>query len=303
MALRRAVLLAGLLAEVTGKSSEGTGQQPECCVDVEDVNATCPGTSLCGPGPAIWCHCGRSSCHSDHCVYIKHRIGCYRHWNDDGSVSCVRCRNGTNNGSECRGLAGRGTQLPVNRSTAMPGRPNFGGHQAAAALLLGTFLISSGLILSVAGFFYLKRASKLPKVFYGRNKAPALQPGETAAMIPPPQSSVRKPRYVRHERPLDRDAGPTSVSSALLSSTTQRWTLAPSGWGSRPGPHRDTCARATPTWDCCVHDWPPQPAEDRAGWPSLLAALGPQTRFWLSWLQTAGFLWCCQPHPTHVPRS
>ncbi|KAI5947074.1 hypothetical protein MM560_G3n15 [Manis javanica] len=188
MALRRAVLLAGLLAEVTGKSSEGTGQQPECCVDVEDVNATCPGTSLCGPG-------------------------CYRHWNDDGSVSCVRCRNGTNNGSECRGLAGRGTQLPVNRSTAMPGRPNFGGHQAAAALLLGTFLISSGLILSVAGFFYLKRASKLPKVFYGRNKAPALQPGETAAMIPPPQSSVRKPRYVRHERPLDRDAGPTSVSS------------------------------------------------------------------------------------------
>ncbi|XP_057355568.1 uncharacterized protein C1orf159 homolog isoform X3 [Manis pentadactyla] len=213
MALRRAVLLAGLLAEVTGKSSEGTGQQPECCVDMEDINTTCPGTSLCGPGPAIWCHCRRSSCHSDHCVYIKHCIGCYRHWNDDGSVSCIRCRNGTNNGSECRGLAGRGTQLPVNRSTAMPGRPNFGGHQAAAALLLGTFLISSGLILSVAGFFYLKRASKLPKVFYGRNKAPALQPAETAAMIPPPQSSVRKPRYVRHERTLDRDAGPTSVSS------------------------------------------------------------------------------------------
>nr|XP_036855516.1 uncharacterized protein C1orf159 homolog isoform X2 [Manis javanica] len=215
MALRRAVLLAGLLAEVTGKSSEGTGQQPECCVDVEDVNATCPGTSLCGPGPAyLFLGLPGSDCpYSSVEPGEPRKPGCYRHWNDDGSVSCVRCRNGTNNGSECRGLAGRGTQLPVNRSTAMPGRPNFGGHQAAAALLLGTFLISSGLILSVAGFFYLKRASKLPKVFYGRNKAPALQPGETAAMIPPPQSSVRKPRYVRHERPLDRDAGPTSVSS------------------------------------------------------------------------------------------
>lgn len=40
----------------------------------------------------------------------------------------------------------------------------------AASLFLGTFLISSGLILSVAAFFYLKRASKLPKVFYGRNR-------------------------------------------------------------------------------------------------------------------------------------
>ncbi|KAB0399501.1 hypothetical protein E2I00_015813, partial [Balaenoptera physalus] len=84
----------------------------------------------------------------------------------------------------------------------------------------------SGLILSVAAFFYLKRASKLPDVFYGRNKAPGLQPGEAAAMIPPPPSSgpalippvsdpvsVRKPRYVRRERPSDRDVGPTAVSS------------------------------------------------------------------------------------------
>lgn len=95
----------------------------------------------------------------------------------------------------------------------MPGRPSFGGPQVAASLFLGTFLISSGLILSVAAFFYLKRASKLPDVFYGRNKAPSLQPGEAAAMIPPPPSSVRKPRYVRRERPSDRDVGPTAVSS------------------------------------------------------------------------------------------
>ncbi|XP_073654137.1 uncharacterized protein C1orf159 homolog isoform X28 [Tursiops truncatus] len=54
----------------------------------------------------------------------------------------------------------------------------------------------SGLILSVAAFFYLKRASKLPDVFYGRNKAPSLQPGEAAAMIPPPPSSDRVPATV-----------------------------------------------------------------------------------------------------------
>ncbi|XP_042807161.1 uncharacterized protein C1orf159 homolog isoform X3 [Panthera leo] len=251
MELQRAVLLAGLLVEVASKSSESAGQQPECCVDLVDVNTTCQSTSPCGPG-------------------------CYRHRNEDGSISCVRCRNGTYHGSECRGrtslpsrpaapptgpawpasrrgasspssggtATGWGTHFPVNRSTGTPGRPDFGGPQVAASLFLGTFFISSGLILSVAGFFYLKRTSKLPKVFYGRNKAPALQPGEAAAMIPPPQSSapwgrhnkcpqtatagleatemhsvpaqearVRKPRYVRRERPLDRDTGPTAISS------------------------------------------------------------------------------------------
>ncbi|XP_035881040.1 uncharacterized protein C1orf159 homolog isoform X5 [Phyllostomus discolor] len=125
MALQRAVLLAGLLAEVAGKSSESVGQQPECCVDVVDANTTCPGTSLCGPA------------------------------------------------------AGQGTQPPVNRNTGTPGQPSLGGPQVAASLFLGTFFLSSSLILSVAGFFYLKRASKLPRLCYGRNKAPALQPGET----------------------------------------------------------------------------------------------------------------------------
>lgn len=50
MALQRAVLLAGLLLEVTGRSSASAGQQSECCVDVLDANTTCAGTSLCGPG-------------------------------------------------------------------------------------------------------------------------------------------------------------------------------------------------------------------------------------------------------------
>nr|XP_045754919.1 uncharacterized protein C1orf159 homolog isoform X2 [Mirounga angustirostris] len=183
MALQRAVLLAGLLVEVASKSSESAGQQPECCVDVVDVNTTCRGTSLCGPG-------------------------CYRHRNENGSVSCVRCRNGTFS-SQCRGrptttparptwpashrgatspssggtVAGWGAQFPLNRSTGMPGQPNLGSPQVAASLFLGTLFISSGLILSVAGFFYLKRTSKLPKVFYGRNKAPALQPGEAVSNL------------------------------------------------------------------------------------------------------------------------
>ncbi|XP_037599396.1 uncharacterized protein C1orf159 homolog isoform X2 [Cebus imitator] len=209
-------------------------QLPECCVDVVGVNTSCPGASLCGPG-------------------------CYRRWNADGSTSCVRCGNGTlpaYNGSECRSFAGRGAPFPMNRSSGTPGRPH------------------------PAGFFYLKRSSKLPRVFYRRNKAPALQPGEAAAMIPPPQPSagltvpecpvaaastnlqpdssrvqnskatgrpaiplrglpgrtllppqrcrlrllwvwprgptasppVRKPRYVRRERPLDRATDPAAFS-------------------------------------------------------------------------------------------
>nr|XP_045004815.1 uncharacterized protein C1orf159 homolog isoform X2 [Jaculus jaculus] len=159
MALQCLMLLAGLLVGVNSKSTESKAQQPECCVDVVDVNATCPGTGLCGP------------------------------------------------------VAGQGMQFPMNRSTGMPGRPYFGGPHIAASLFLGTLFISVGLILSVAGFFYLKRSSKLPRVFYRRDKAPVLQPGEAAAMVPPPQSSVRKPRYVRRERPPDRDRDPSAFST------------------------------------------------------------------------------------------
>ncbi|XP_048639822.1 uncharacterized protein C1orf159 homolog isoform X10 [Marmota marmota marmota] len=200
MALQRFTLLAGLLVGVASKSTESESllllplqaQQPECCVDVMDANTTCPSTGLCGPG-------------------------CYRRWNADGSTSCIRCRNGTvltYNSSECRSLAAWGAQFPMNRSTGLPGRPHFGGSHVAASLFLGTFFVSAALILCVAGFFYLKRSSKLPRVFYRRDKAPGLQPGEVAAMIPPPQSSVRKPRYVRRERPLDRAMDPSAFSTA-----------------------------------------------------------------------------------------
>lgn len=103
MALQYLMLLTGLLMGGTSKSTESKAQQRECCMDVADFNATCPGTGLCGPG-------------------------CYRHWNADGSASCVRCWNGTfptYNGSECRILTGRGMQFPMNRSTGTPGQPHF----------------------------------------------------------------------------------------------------------------------------------------------------------------------------------
>ncbi|XP_064137126.1 uncharacterized protein C1orf159 homolog isoform X1 [Loxodonta africana] len=193
MALPHVILLAGVLVEVTGTSTESTVQQPECCVEVADANATCPGTGLCGPG-------------------------CYRHRAEDGSFSCLQCHNATfpattTNSSKCRSLSGWGGPLPMNRSTGTPGLPGSGSPWVVASLFLGTLFISSGLILSVAMFFYLKRTSKLPDICYGRNKALALQPSEAAVMIRPPQSSVRKPRYVRHERPPDRPAGTSAIPS------------------------------------------------------------------------------------------
>ncbi|XP_068394725.1 uncharacterized protein C1orf159 homolog isoform X6 [Eschrichtius robustus] len=192
MALQRAVLLASLLVEVASRSSGSAGQQPKCCVDVVDTNATCPGTSLCGPG-------------------------CYGHRAEDGTVSCIRCRNGTHNSSECRGFAARGAHFPMNRSTGTPGRPSFGGPQVAASLFLGTFLISSGLILSVAAFFYLKRASKLPDVFYGRNK------GDTCALPYSPRPAAWR---------SCRDDSPTSILSAEAALRPARAAL-----GQGRGPH------------------------------------------------------------------
>uniref|UniRef100_A0A8D2NFT3 Uncharacterized protein n=1 Tax=Zonotrichia albicollis TaxID=44394 RepID=A0A8D2NFT3_ZONAL len=119
--------------------------------------------------------------------------GCYRRWNEDGSSSCIRCRNETlpspsgHNLSECRSSGSRGMNSHVNMSS--PFIQNFGGPEVAASLILGTFFLSLFLILSVASFFYLKRANKLPKIFYRRNKASVLQPSETASMISPPASS------------------------------------------------------------------------------------------------------------------
>lgn len=65
----------------------------------------------------------------------------------------------------------------------------------AASLFLGTFFASSGLILTVAGFFYLRRTSKLPRLCCGGSKgtphaaaARPCQPGLLPAALPRPRA-------------------------------------------------------------------------------------------------------------------
>nr|XP_020832341.1 uncharacterized protein C1orf159 homolog isoform X3 [Phascolarctos cinereus] len=122
--------------------------QPECCMEVMDVNVSCPGTDQCASG-------------------------CYRHWNEDGTSSCIRCRN---------------ESLPITGPYVMECR-NLGNKEIN---------------------FTSYRTTVAPLL---QNLASVLQPGETAAMIPPPNSSVRKPRYVRRDRSLPRPTTPTMISS------------------------------------------------------------------------------------------
>ncbi|XP_040271490.1 uncharacterized protein C1orf159 homolog isoform X2 [Bufo bufo] len=109
--------------------------------------------------------------------------GCYQVWTNDTSLSCIKCDNETS------------LEVSQNVTACRGGNPG-----VAASLLLGTLFISLFLVLSVASFFYLKRSHMLPEIFYRRNKASILQPSEMASMIPEPNPSGRKPRYVRRER-------------------------------------------------------------------------------------------------------
>ncbi|XP_071622931.1 uncharacterized protein C1orf159 homolog isoform X2 [Heliangelus exortis] len=150
------LLLTRLVAEVASKSTESLVSESECCVDMLDSNRSCPVNNQCSPG-------------------------CYRRWNEDGSSSCIRCKNETlpvssvSNLTECRNTRNeefRGLNFQMNMSTVTP---------------------------------------------FIQNIASVLQPSETASMIPPPASSVRKPRYVRRERSLT-----TSASAAIISSSETR---------------------------------------------------------------------------------
>uniref|UniRef100_A0A8C3T1M2 Uncharacterized protein n=1 Tax=Chelydra serpentina TaxID=8475 RepID=A0A8C3T1M2_CHESE len=156
-----------------------------------------------------------------HCTFCS-CAGCYREWNEDGSSSCIKCKNETNpvvsiyNLTDCRNTGTRGMNFQMNISTVTPFLQNI-GPEVAASLILGTFFISLFLILSVASFFYLKRANKLPNMFYRRNKASVLQPSETIAVancVSVPTLSVRKPRYVRRERSLVMSASAAMIPSA-----------------------------------------------------------------------------------------
>ncbi|XP_056109822.1 uncharacterized protein C1orf159 homolog [Rhinichthys klamathensis goyatoka] len=132
------------------------------------MNETCANISLCNPG----------------LLQVQ----------ENSTTFCVSCDSAEQ---------GNSTSFNNTRTSHFPGTliKMIGGPGVAASVLLGTLLISLGLILSVASFFYLKRSNRLPGVFYGRNKAFIFQPSETAVMIPEATSSVRKPRYVRRERP------------------------------------------------------------------------------------------------------
>ncbi|KAG8569160.1 hypothetical protein GDO81_014279 [Engystomops pustulosus] len=92
------------------------------------------------------------------------------------------------------------SEIHMNLSTTPSVPHHLSNPGVAASLLLGTLFISLFLVLSVASFFYLKRSHMLPEMFYRRNKASILQPSEMASMIPEPNTSGRKPRYVRRER-------------------------------------------------------------------------------------------------------
>ncbi|XP_057194279.1 uncharacterized protein C1orf159 homolog isoform X1 [Triplophysa rosa] len=138
----------------------------DCCERIKKMNETCANSTLCDPG--------------------------LLHLQENHTIFCASCDSPEQVNSTLNST--RISQTPVPAIT-------IGGPGVAASVLLGTLLISLGLILSVASFFYLKRSNRLPGVFYRRNKAFIFQPSETAVMIPEATSSVRKPRYVRRERP------------------------------------------------------------------------------------------------------
>ncbi|XP_042614571.1 uncharacterized protein C1orf159-like isoform X3 [Cyprinus carpio] len=154
----------------------------DCCERIKRMNETCVNITLCDPG----------------LLQVQ----------ENSTTFCVSC-DSTEQGNS--------SLLNNTRSShfLIPLISVIGGPGVAASVLLGTLLISLGLILSVASFFYLKRSNRLPGVFYRRNKAAFIfQPSETAVMIPETTSSVRKPRYVRRERP-----SATSASSSATMST------------------------------------------------------------------------------------
>ncbi|XP_028663678.1 uncharacterized protein C1orf159 homolog [Erpetoichthys calabaricus] len=194
MAAHHVVFVAGAAWQLLCESPMVLGApllHLDCCVDELDINGSCPFNATCRPD-------------------------CYQLRFENGTTTCVRCKPESPStllyNISC--VYSNETYFPSNASTTAPPQPKIGGPGVVASLLFGTLFISLFLILSVASFFYLKRSNKLPSIFYRRNKASILQPSETAAMIPTPTSSVRKPRYVRRERPSVMSTAATITSDA-----------------------------------------------------------------------------------------
>ncbi|RXN03778.1 RING finger protein 223-like [Labeo rohita] len=108
----------------------------DCCERIKKMNETCVNITLCDPG----------------LLQVQ----------ENSTTFCVSC-DSTEQGNSTLLNNTRGSIL-------VPLFKVIGGPGVAASVLLGTLLISLGLILSVASFFYLKRSNRLPGVFYRRNK-------------------------------------------------------------------------------------------------------------------------------------
>ncbi|XP_069040073.1 uncharacterized protein C1orf159 homolog isoform X1 [Lepisosteus oculatus] len=182
MSLLCAAVLAGAALLLGGPGPGAPSVLPgqsDCCRDALEMNGTCLINAHCDPG----------------CCLLTMENSTYV------CVPWTMVNRTQYNLTECSSDDPNATVWLTNTSTVAPVRPKIGGPGVAASLLLGTLFISLFLILTVAASFYLKRTNKLPSIFYRRNKASILQPSETADMIPTPTSSVRRPRYVRRERP------------------------------------------------------------------------------------------------------
>ncbi|KAF4079213.1 hypothetical protein AMELA_G00190400 [Ameiurus melas] len=160
------IIWATLLALEIPRIQALLGNPDDCCKRTQKMNETCVNGTHCG------------------CLHVL----------ENSTVRCVQCDSLT---SDLENLTL--CNITVDR-TSISTIVKIGGPGVAASVLLGTLLISLFLILSVASFFYLKRSNRLPGVFY-RRKAFIFQPTETTVMMPAASSSVRKPRYVRRERP------------------------------------------------------------------------------------------------------
>ncbi|MEQ2293105.1 hypothetical protein AMECASPLE_029741 [Ameca splendens] len=166
----------------------------ECCGEKQKVNNSCSNDTHCEPG-------------------------CFYRVLENSNTVCIFCESTAVDLENVTVCTYNYTLERKNHTTVTTVIPKIGGPGVAASVLLGTLLISMFLILTVASFFYLKRSNRLPGFFYRRNKAFIFQPNETAVMIP--SSSVRKPRYVRRERP----STTSTLNSATIptSATTQFW--------------------------------------------------------------------------------
>ncbi|XP_073513075.1 uncharacterized protein C1orf159 homolog isoform X1 [Phyllobates terribilis] len=179
MAVACLVILGRFIMDSVGESLNSLVSS-DCCSEPLILNASCPVDQRCSPG-------------------------CYQVWTNNGSLSCIQCTNESGweaslNWTACTDVTTQVLEVHMNISTTPSVPHHLSNPVVAASLLLGTLFISLFLVLAVASFFYLKRSHMLPEIFYRRNKASILQPSEMALMLPEPNPSGRKPRYVRRER-------------------------------------------------------------------------------------------------------